>query len=497
MKRLLIICQSLTSFGVLAHVGKEAIRNGYNVSFLYHGKKVQDFAVMEHQCLEFGATCVSSEENKTGEPLKQPMLRTHSNPRKVRKLYKDALAFALKSNKRRLKKGKKNIWKKFQGVFSYPDFEHTNIWPLQTAMALKVANAVHCIDKLQPDAIVTAADGVSGYIEFLTVARDRQIPIVTVPYGFPLQVDFDISMKQKAENGRLVTIEQPYGHLVKQYCKQWIKEGVCEGALMFVPEHIVALETLGVTLERPWTVLGNLGHKLCVEGDVNGSYYIKEGVPKEKLVMTGSPYCDIVYESSKDDVLARNVFMKAKRIRKGRTCILISWPTSYHDKYIGQSEFKSYIEMTKKVIGGINSIPDCDVTVSCHPAMNQDEREVIKNLGVELRDDFIIGLIPKHDVFISFFSSTIRWALAAGKVVVNYDMYKLNMDMYDNAPGFYTSPFLSDIEARLKELSESQGLLEETMSQQIKNAKKWGVLDGKCSQRIISEVDKLIGGQVL
>ena len=140
----------------------------------------------------------------------------------------------------------------------------------------------------------------------------------------------------------------------------------------------------------------------------------------------------------------------------------------------------------------LSSFSNCDVTVSCHPAMSQKEKDFISTLGIYVSDDYIVTLIPKHDIFISWYSTTTRWALAAGKVVINYDMYKLKLDMYDNAPGFYSSEKLFDIKSEIKRLTIFPGELEGVMEKQVSNASEWGIVDGMCSQRIVRLIDRSI-----
>src|SRR5947209_10577586 len=44
-------------------------------------------------------------------------------------------------------------------------------------------------------------------------------------------------------------------------------------------------------------------------------------------------------------------------------------------------------------------------------------------------------LFRSNDLFVTYFSSTIRWAIAAGKPVLNYDAYGVDLTIYDQSPG--------------------------------------------------------------
>jgi len=479
-------------------VASRVKEHGYAATVLYGGKNEADFEYFKGECRKLGASLVHMAEFESGKPIEWPLLNNHPNPSRARKIYASSLAYSHKKNTRKLKLVEVKVsgifgkWrKKFGRLLSQP-FEHSNVWPLHTALCVNMNQRIACLEQLSPDAIVVVADGISGPMDLLTVARHRDIPVVTVPYGFPLRIDLDISLKQKANTGTLFTTQQPYGDLVGKHCKQWVKQGVCEGALMFSPEYIAALESIGVTLERPWAVLGDLGDVLCAESEVNRQHYLAEGVPEEKIVLSGSPYCDMILRSATCNPVAMKAFKIPRVIEKGRIRLLVSWPPSYHDKYQGQSEFSSYEEMTTRTFELLGSIDNCDITISCHPAMSDREMSIIEQSGGVVSKDYVIDLIPLSDIFFSFFTSTTRWAIASGKLVLNYDMYKLGLDIYDTAPGFYTQSSLLKIIDRLKYLAASEEAVVAALSEQINVADRWGIMDGGCNDRVLSIIDRQI-----
>ena len=46
-------------------------------------------------------------------------------------------------------------------------------------------------------------------------------------------------------------------------------------------------------------------------------------------------------------------------------------------------------------------------------------------------------LIPLCDIYIAFASATIRWAITAGKPVLNYDIFQYNYEDYNAASSNY------------------------------------------------------------
>lgn len=182
--------------------------------------------------------------------------------------------------------------------------------------------------------------------------------------------------------------------------------------------------------------------------------YRSEGLPEDKLALTGTPYGDFV---------------------------------------VARSEFPSYLEMSRAVLRGLADIPATRVTVSLHPAVAAEDRESIATFGVTISDDYVLRLIPANDVYVSYFSSTIRWAIASGKPVLNYDAYKLGLDVYDLAPGVFTTNSQQQLIARARELAGAAATFAQHAAQQVAVANHWGMLDEPAMPRILAELERLAG----
>jgi glycosyltransferase involved in cell wall biosynthesis len=181
-----------------------------------------------------------------------------------------------------------------------------------------------------------------------------------------------------------------------------------------------------------------------------------------------------------------------RKITAGRTRILVSWPPSYHEVRGRFSEFPTYAEMTRHFFAWLQTLPGCDLTVSLHPAVSSAGRRAIEESGLAPDERYVIDLIPQHDIFVTYFSSTIRWAIACGKPVVNYDAYGLSLNVYDSAPGFVNARDFSHFQEALSRLVRVPGAFEELASRQSAIGETWGTLDGRCNERILAELDGLV-----
>ena len=189
---------------------------------------------------------------------------------------------------------------------------------------------------------------------------------------------------------------------------------------------------------------------------------------------------------------AQAAFRQPRKIEANQTRILVSWPPSYHAARGSSSEFPSYLEMTRTVLEGLKNLPGARLTVSLHPAVAADDRAAIAAMGVTLADRYVLELIPLHDVYVSYYSSTIRWAVASGKPVLNYDAYKLGLDVYDAAPGVVTVTTANELIARAREVTASESAFVALASEQVRVAPDWGMMDTPAMPRILNELDRLI-----
>jgi hypothetical protein len=277
--------------------------------------------------------------------------------------------------------------------------------------------------------------------------------------------------------------------MVQALAPQWLKKGAHAGALMFRPEYIAASEALGISLRDAWTVHGGYADCLCAESEQMASVYRSEGVPSGKVVLTGTPYLDTVFDACVRDPAARGALRKPRRIQPDVMRILISWPPSYHAERGGLSEFGTYSEMCREVLGGLKALPHTRLTLSLHPAVQGEDLAAVRQVGIEPTSEYVVPLIAQHDVYFTYFSSTIRWAVAAGKPVLNYDAYRLDLDVYARAPGVHTSPVFEELRNLALAWCTSPGAYDEAAQRQVEQAEFWGALDGKCNERILAEID--------
>jgi hypothetical protein len=127
-----------------------------------------------------------------------------------------------------------------------------------------------------------------------------------------------------------------------------------------------------------------------------------------------------------------------------------------------------------------------NVIVALHPSVRYDDMLYIEKWGVKISQEPTSELIPLCDLFIASISATIQWAIACGKPVLNYDVYRLrNTIYYSDIEGVITVEEKHEFHEILCRMTSDEDYLKNLESKQQNDSQKWGKLDGKAGDRII------------
>lgn len=342
------------------------------------------------------------------------------------------------------------------------------------------------------DLLIVCEDGISGNLPLISAAIKQKIPVLDCPYGYGTSRDLEKDLSNKISQGTAKMAVGPLGEEVTKKYPHWVKKGNNAGAIMYVPEFILAREELGITLRDAWIIHGGLSDILAVESQAMFDHYLSEGIPKEKLVLTGAMYADVLNDSIESAPFLKRAFKTGRKINTGRTSILVSWPPSYHATNGSLCEWNTYEDLTRTIFAHLAALKNVDVTLSLHPATEDGARQIALDAGLNISTEFVVELIPKHDVYLTCFSSTIRWAIAAAKPVVNYDFYGFDLPDYDTCPGVITIRDFKEYSRICEKLTSDQNYYKSVFSKQKKVADNWGITDGRNFHRIHEVVQSLL-----
>lgn len=354
----------------------------------------------------------------------------------------------------------------------------------------KFSAAINLLTTFSPNLIIVAEDGIASNFVLLSAARKKKIPILDCPFGFGSRIDLENSLESKSQCGELIELQGEFSDLIKSKYPHWIKKGKFAGSLMFPPEFIVSLERNGITIPDPWVIHGGLADLIAVESKLMLEHYIKEGVSSKKLELVGTPYCDIMYDKLTSNRNAFAAYKGSRELKPHERTVLVCWPPSFDDEHGKHTEFTDYKTMAIAILQFLSKLPGVNLIISPHPAVSCEMIAFLKEHGFTVSESHVLELIPMCDIYFSCFSSSIRYAIACRKVVVNYNMYKLNLDDYCDVPGVFTMDSFEKMKEIMNLLMQDDEyrkyakLLHEVSG-------RWGMLDGCNFQRLDAVVKKI------
>lgn len=355
--------------------------------------------------------------------------------------------------------------------------------------AALLAASSDVLDDARPAVVIVGQDGMSGNPALIRAAQARGIPVVDCPYGFGTTRDFDDYIDEKAGERALKFAEGKFGDRIRRQHRQWIRRTRHGDVLMFPAEYILARERMQMTLPLPWVIHGGTADVLAAESAVMEKHYLQEGINPKKVKLTGTAYCDAMRKQLDAVPAAAVAFEASTKIQNGRTSVLVSLPPSLHGIRARLCEFDSYEKGCAAILAMVKR-SGIDAVISLHPNAPAEQRGFVNGLGLEVSDEWVIDLIPRFDIFLTTFSSTIRWAIACGKPVLNYNMYGYNNHDYDGVAGVFTHARLQDVAAAFEQLIDDRRFATVAAEQKAAGA-AWGIMDGRNFDRIHDVVSQL------
>ncbi|WP_367606906.1 hypothetical protein [Legionella sp. W05-934-2] len=342
------------------------------------------------------------------------------------------------------------------------------------------------ISDYQPSAILFGEDGLSGNCYLIKKAKEHNIPTLTIPYEISGKEDLINAINEKYLNNEALLFnkrESRFHKIIAQNHSKWITNTSHGQATLFPVSYIAARLINSLDLPDPWTTHGGSSDLLISESKIMTQHYISENIIPDKIYEAGSVYCDVLYEALNTNPIYQNAYTNKCKLKSNKTSILVSIPPSYHETRVGENEFSTYSEMITNIFNLIKVL-NCETSVSIHPAVSEEQTNMIREAGFKITDKWLIEEIPAHDIYFTIsFSSTIRWGIASGKPVINYDAYNHNLKIYDHTQGFYSFNELKKIGNCLQALMPDSQY--SAVSHEIgKIRREWGVLDGKNTERI-------------
>lgn len=284
------------------------------------------------------------------------------------------------------------------------------------------------------------------------------------------------------------------GWVISKYYSRWQMKYKNRYFFRIKSSKIFSQELQKIASPRPWNTIGFLEDKVVASNEVQRNFYLETGVPSEHIVVVGSPQLDYL-AALKNDSDNQNNLLKSFSFQSEKKFLLCALPQTHWIAGRPEAEFQDHQQMIDAWVSCLLSQNTFNVIISLHPSMRYENFAYLNGPTLQVSRLSTLELLPICSIFVANISSTIPLALALGKPVINYDVYRYSMELshlkFEDSKGTITVYNKEDFSRVILKLSSDSNYFNTLKEKQEESSWKWGVLDGKSTNRFLNVIDKL------
>jgi hypothetical protein len=336
--------------------------------------------------------------------------------------------------------------------------------------------------------IILPADNRYDQAVVIKAAHREGVPVVLVPQFMagPLEwAEYVYNQRDycgKTNGNRLACVIFP----------RWLYKYKGRELIALPGSQVFARELLRIAPPLPWVLNSGFSDAMALESDAVRDYCIAEGLPASKLVVTGSVAHDSISNNLRHSVSMKQELFNKYGFSSKRRLIVSALPPDSLYMNRPDCEFGTYPKLIEFWCRSLALISHENVIICLHPSVKYDDFKYIEEWGVRISERPTFDMIPLCDIFVAAVSATIQWAIACGKPVLNYDVYRYGYYDYDCAKGVIRVNDKEEFLEKLKCLVNDSTFYDQIAACQSADSKSWGRLDGKAGNRLMKLFDELI-----
>jgi len=357
--------------------------------------------------------------------------------------------------------------------------------------AREIAKLFHHI---QPRLLILGGE-MPGYDTgvFVQTAHSQGVPVMVVPS----------TMSNGLEQAEVYYDDISYhvigitANLISLLFPKWVRRHKNRRLFRCPPGRILAMEFAGIAPPQPW--IFNSGHAdaVAMESEAMIDYYGAVGMRHDRMILTGSLSDDVMAKQLRNATLLRQNLCAQLHINCERPIVLTALPPDFFYVTGGrpQSDFKDYRTLVEFWVASLAQLTSCNCLITLHPSVEVDSMRWVEGGNIRIATWKTSTMVPLCDIYVASISSTIRWAIACGKPVVNYDVYRYRYTDFLGVSGVLRTEDQREFRAILERLANDEAYREEVARAQRGAAPYWGLLDGHAGDRMLEVVARLSGIQ--
>lgn len=366
-----------------------------------------------------------------------------------------------------------------------------SFFPLILQQWLQYRKEIQKMDKLLKEknvcAVVVESDRTIGWTTAIVAsAKRRKIPSFIVPFALS---DFVPVLRLLHKN-----FEKTYGSgtFLNRFTAKWFPNWTYmhEGKPILFQEstRMLAAWLNGMMPRNPWCLAGGDADRVLVESMREVRGFLAQGVPEEKVVLTGKPSVDNLASSFTPEACERT--RKALNLKDTDRVLLCAVPQLAEHNILPWDQHWKEVDF---LLSTFAKIPNTKLILSLHP--KSDASLYIphaEQFNAIIAQQRYYELLPVAHVFVASFSSTVEQALALSIPTIVVDFYGLGFTRYDDTPGIVTVRDKEKLLPALQEIFGSDQVYGERVKILEKHATDWAMIDGLSSSRVVDEMEKLV-----
>jgi hypothetical protein len=273
---------------------------------------------------------------------------------------------------------------------------------------------VKIFQKIKPDIIITTDDVDPDYHTFLVAAKFLDIPILIIQPGIIGEQPFNW------RNIKIFFISFfRIKRIINDYRCLWVP--LSEMNLSFFAKIDYTLRDLWSRFFRGTSAWGHQSTTVAVEGDFLKNVLIKQGIPATRIVVTGQPRYDPVYQNMKNE--DEQFITHLQSIKKTKKIVLYL-PNALYQHLMCSEE--TYYTMHYQTIDTCKQFSDVCLVIKPHPEETveyyQQIADIAQSKAIVYAGADLYGLIRLADLVVTGISTTVLQSLLLDKPVVMIDI---------------------------------------------------------------------------
>lgn len=252
----------------------------------------------------------------------------------------------------------------------------------------------------------------------------------------------------------------------------------------------------GYTPPLPWVLESSTADGILVESEAMREHYISQNIHDKQLIVLGDIAHDQLSAALSNVEDKRKVFCNDHGLdgRNKKWLVFAVFPDLY-EKLPEPRDFKSYTQAIDSIIDSLSALEGWNVILSIHPSLDPKKFMHYETKSIRISKWASVDIVGLCDLYIANISATIRWAIAAGVPVINYDVYRYGYADYRNVEGVITVDNWNGFKAVLDKTTRDGDYLKSLADLQRKEAAKWGLIDGQYAARFKALVQQHLHSQ--